>query len=196
MISFRFINFYEGFLLAVDSMNDAGMKLNLFVYDVDNTEEKINRVLHASELSRMDLIIGPLFSEAFKKLADFAKIYEINIINPLSAREEVIFGNPNVFKIKPSSSSQIDKLTLFIQDHFPESNVVIVRHNKYKYQADVSYIRNYLNSNRNPNLYIHNRHIVDLIKSQDYMDQMLTENMFFDLESLKDRQDDSTLIPC
>lgn len=195
MISFRFIKFYEGFLMAIDSMNDAGMKLNLFVYDVDNSEEKINRVLHASELSRMDLIIGPLFSEAFKKLADFAKIYEINIINPLSVREEVIFGNPYVFKIKPSNSSQIDKLTLFIQDHFPERNVVIVRHNKYKYQADVSYIRNYLNSNRNPNLYIHNKYIVDLIKSQDHMNQMLTENMLFNLESLKDRQDDSTLIP-
>jgi len=144
MISFRFINFYEGFLMAVDSMKEAGMKLNLFVYDVDNTDEKVSHVLHASELSRMDLIVGPLFSEAFKKVADFAKIYEINIINPLSAREEVIFENPYVFKIKPSTGSQTDKLVLFILNHFAESNVVIARHNKYKYQAEVSFIRNLL----------------------------------------------------
>lgn len=194
MISFRFMNFYEGFLMAVDSMNDAGMKLNLFVYDVDNSEEKINRVLHASELSRMDLIIGPLFNEAFKKLAGFAKIYEINIINPLSAREEVIFDNPYVFKIKPSSAAQTDKLISFIQDYFPESNVVLARHNKYKYQAEVSYIRNYLNSNREPNIYVHNKHIIDVIKSQNYVHQMLTENKLFDLELLNEKPDDSTAV--
>ncbi len=195
IISFRFMNFYEGFLTAVDSMNNAGMKLNLFVYDVDNSEEKINRVLHASELSGMDLIIGPLFNEAFKKLAAFAKIYEISIINPLSVREEVIYDNPFVYKIKPSSSSQIEKLNLFVQNQFPESNVVIIRHNKYKYQADVSFIRNYLNSNRNPNLYIHNQHIVDVIKSKDSKGQILTENMVFNLESFTGREADSTLIP-
>ena len=195
MISFRFMNFYEGFLMAVDSMNEAGMKLNLFVYDVDNSEEKINKVLHATELSGMDLIVGPLFSNAFSKIADFAKIYEINIINPLSEREAVIYGNPFVYKIKPSQSAQMEQLTAFIREHFPEHNVVLVRHNKYKYQADVSFIRNFLNSNRKPNLYIHNKHIIEVIKERNYMNNMLTENMLFDLESLKERENDSTLVP-
>ena len=195
LVSFRFMNFYEGFLMAVDSMNDAGMKLNLFVYDVDNPKEKIDKVLHATELSGMDLIVGPLFSNAFNKFAEFAKIYEINIINPLSVREDVIYRNPYVYKIKPPVNSQNDKLTSFIEDHYPESNVVIVRHNPYKYQADVSYIRNYLNSNRQPNLNIQNQHIVEVIKEQKYVDNMLTENMLFDLESLNDRPEDSTLVP-
>jgi len=176
-------------------MNDAGMKLNLFVYDVDNSEEKINEVLYASELSSMDLIIGPLFSEAFKKLADFAKIYEINIVNPLSVREEIIFNNPYVFKIKPSADAQIERLNSFVQDYYAESNVVIVRHNKYKYQAEVSYIRNYLNTNRPPNLFINNKHIIDVMKEDNVIDNMLTENMLFGLEQLNEREDDSTLIP-
>lgn len=34
-----------------------------------------------------------------------------------------------------------------------------------------------------------------MIKDQNYVDNMLTENMLFDLEQLSERQDDSTLIP-
>lgn len=195
MSSFRFMNFYEGFLMAVDSMKNAGMKLNLFVYDVDNSEEKINRVLNATELSGMDLIIGPLFNNAFKKLADFAKVYEINIINPLSEREEVIFKNPYVFKMKPPVSTQLDELIVLIQDQYPESNVVIIRHNKYKYQSEVSYIRNSLNSSRIPYLNIHNEHIVEVIKEQNYQTNLLTENQLFELEPLQKSMDDSTMVP-
>jgi LysM repeat protein len=54
LLSFRFIQFYEGLLMAVDSMRNQGMNLNLFVYDVENTPEKINKVLLAYEMGRID----------------------------------------------------------------------------------------------------------------------------------------------
>jgi len=193
LVSFRFLQFYEGFLMAVDSLKEAGMNLNLFVYDVDNTAEKTDKVLLTSELSSMDLIIGPFYSESFKKVADFARIYQIKIVNPLSTREEIIFGNPYVFKVKPGESFQIDKIVSFIQEHYAESNVVIVRHNKYKYQADVSYIRNYLNSNRNTGIYISNKQIIDdLVESET--NKVYTENILFDIKAISEDILDSTFL--
>ena len=193
LVSFRFLQFYEGFLIAVDSLREAGMNLNLFVYDVDNTDEKIDKVLHTSELSSMDLIIGPFYSASFKKVADFARIYQIKIVNPLSTREEILFGNPYVFKVKPGESFQIDNIVSFIQDQYSESNVVIVRHNKYKYQADVSYIRNFLNTNRNSGIYIKNNNIIDeLIEAET--NKVFTENILFDIKALSENVLDSTFI--
>ena len=199
LISFRFIQFYEGFLMAVDSLKDAGMNLNLFVYDVDNSAGKIQNVLQASELSSMDLIIGPLFSSGFKKMAAYAKTYSIKIVNPLSIREEIVFGNPYVFKVKPAVSSQTDAIVSYIMDKYPESNIVIVRHNKYKYQSTVSYIKNYLNSKRKTRVSISNKSILDVILSKEdnngkKKDKLLTENKLFDSEALTRSITDSTSV--
>jgi len=191
--SFRFMQFYEGFLMAVDSLKKSGMNLNLFVYDVDNSKEKIDQILYASELSSMDLIIGPFYSESFRKVADFAKTYHIKIVNPLSTREEIVHSNPFVFKVKPGENYQMDKITSYIQDLHSNDNVVIVRHNKYKYQADVSYTRNFLNSNRSSGSYIKNKYIVDhLIESES--NKVLTENKLFDIKALSENILDSTYI--
>ena len=199
-ISFRFIQFYEGFLMAVDSMQEAGMNLNLFVYDVDNSPEKINKVLRASELSSMDLIIGPFFSKSFKKTADFAKTYNIKIVNPLSTREEIIHNNPYVFKVEPALSLQTDKVIEFVKDYYSQSNVLIVRNNKYKYQADVSYIRNSLNSERMTKTSVPNRTILKNVfpdyktSEDDGIHKRITENALFDADELSRSIDGSTAI--
>ncbi len=192
--AFRFIQFYEGFLMAVDSMKNQGMKLNLFVYDVDNSEQKIQKVLHASELSSMDLIIGPLFNDSFKKIAAFAKTCKINIVNPLSPREEIILNNPFVFKVKPEVSKQSDQLINYLLDHYPKSNIVIIRQNKYQNQASVSYIRNYLNSRRASRIYLSNRKLLEHINLKKEHGKIFTENMLFDTEELVRNPNDSSYL--
>jgi len=190
--SFRFMDFYAGFKMAVDSMQQKGMKLNLFVYDVDNTEEKTDKVLQLSELSSMDLIIGPLYSKSFAKVAKFAKTYEIPIVNPLSEREEVIYGNPYVYKIRPSEEDQLDKLVSYLGEHYPRANIVLVRHNKYKYQSQISYIRNKLNTERPGHIYIPNTELLHMLNLQDAGNKLLTENKLLDKAEIRQKINDST----
>ncbi|MCD4664953.1 MAG: LysM peptidoglycan-binding domain-containing protein [Bacteroidales bacterium] len=190
--SFRFIQFYEGFLMAVDSMKAKGMNLNLFVYDIDNTSEKTHKVLQTSELSSMDLIIGPFYKESFEQVAKFAKAYEIKIINPLSTREEIIFDNPFVFKAKPTTGSQADLLVSLISEQYPEANVIIVRHNNYKYQSTVSFIRNYLNSKRKIQIYIPNRKILEYFASNDTIINLYTENFIVNKDFIAKNPNDSS----
>ena len=190
--AFRFLDFYAGFQMALDSMKQKGMKVNLFVYDVDFSEEKVIKVLSGSELSSMDLIIGPLFSKAFSKVSAFAKTYGIPIVNPLSEREEIIIGNPDVFKIRPSEEDQVDKLIAYVAQTYPNSNVVLVRHNKYKYQAEVSFIRNTLNTSRPSHIYLNNTRIIQNLKENDIRDKTLTENKMIDPVQLKKSPSDST----
>jgi LysM repeat protein len=187
---FKFIQFYEGFMMAVDSLNKAGLKMNLYVYDVDNSSQKINLVLKKPEISSMDLIIGPFYSESFKKMADFALLHNIWIVNPLSAREEIINGYPNVFKLKPSLSFQAEQLAVYITQHQPESNIIIIRQNKYKYQEEVSFLKNYLNSHRASSSNIRNKeilHILDSLKT----DKLLSDNLLITKERLSRSLDES-----
>ncbi len=193
LVSFRFLNFYAGFKMAVDSMEKQGMKMNLFVYDVDNDPQKVNRVLQKSELSSMDLIVGPLYAKSFARVANFAKTYQIPIVNPLSNREEIVGNNPWVFKLKPDEEIQTDLLVRYLLDHYPESNIVLVRHNKYKYQPAVSYIRNYLNTKRPGHVMIPNSKIAEAIAASEE-DQIFTENKVLEKEMINRGLTDSTWI--
>lgn len=192
LVSFRFINFYAGFSMAIDSMIMQGMKLNLFVYDVDNDISKAEKVLSSSELSSMDLIVGPFFLNPFKKVADFAKTYHIPIVNPLSLRTEIINNNPYVFKIKPSDEEQLDILVEYMVNAYPSSNIVLLRNNKYKYQKEISYIRNYLNSNRRSFVYIPNQRISDVFAGMDRGDNLFTENKLIEPKYINEHLTDST----
>ncbi|MBN2175563.1 MAG: LysM peptidoglycan-binding domain-containing protein [Bacteroidales bacterium] len=195
--SFRFIQFYEGFQMAVDSLQKKGMNLNLFVYDVDNSPEKVDKVLAASELSSMDLIIGPFYYKAFTRVARFARTYEINIINPVSTRSEILHNNPYVFKLKPGLNYQIDKLLNYLVENYPDDNILLVRNNKYKYQSEVSYIRNYLNSQRDMRVFIPNNQIERAIvaaevEEEGTLEALFTENKVIEKEMIERSPNDST----
>jgi len=189
---FRFVQFYEGFMMAVDSMQKAGMKVNIFTYDVDNTPDKIDKILQTSELSSMDVIIGPFYGKSFRKVAAFARTYGIKIVNPLSPREEIILNNPFVFKIKPTLASQSDLLVSYIEKAYPQSNVLIIRHNKYKFQTFVSYVRNTLNLNREMRVMIKNDVIESKLDNIEADNKLYTENMLLDREQLQRTPDGST----
>jgi LysM repeat protein len=197
--AFRFIQFYEGFKVAIDSVRKKGMNLNLFVYDLDNTPEKVDKVLAASELSSMDLIVGPVFSKDFTNVARFAQTFGIPIVNPLSSRQEIIQNNPNVFKIKPGLDYQVDQLLNYVLENYPRENIVVVRNNKYKYQSEVSYIRNYLNSRRDLRIFIPNEKLkskLDQIEKGDGdnmpMSTILTENKVLNKDDIEKNLNDST----
>ena len=190
--SLRFMDFYAGFKMAVDSMNKLGMKINLFVYDVDNKPEKADKVLLSSELSSMDLIVGPFYGKSFAKFASFAKTFRIPIINPLSTREEIIFNNPYVFKVKPDVKNQLDIITAYLIENYPKSNIVLVRGNKYKYKSEVSYIRNMLNKSRQSHVYLPNNTIAETIIEQSETGRLLTENKLLKLDDFSNNLLDSS----
>ncbi len=130
-LPFRFIQFYEGALLAVDSLKNQGMNVDLYVYDVDKNLTKTARVLQNSELRSMDLIIGPFYNNSFNQVALFAGTFNIPIVNPLSYREEVTYNYNSVIKVKPDISFQAPMIEPFINNFAPNSKVFLISQTSY-----------------------------------------------------------------
>ena len=124
--SLSFIHFYEGFLMAIDSMKRLGMKAEIYVYDVSEDTTRIRAILQKNELKLMDLIIGPVFGNCFKIAAQFALKNKIPIINPFSSRNSIVKNNPYVFKIMPSDSIISNYIASYITDSLPESNIIFI----------------------------------------------------------------------
>ena len=121
-----FVQFYEGFMMAVDAMEDQRLKMNLTVIDVTDNVSTAERALSQIQGEDFDLIVGPFFGKSFAVIEEYAKAHNIVVVNPLSTRESVIVDNPNVVKVKPGEVGQILTISNLVKNLYNDANVFIV----------------------------------------------------------------------
>ena len=184
---FNFIHFYEGFLMAIEDLEREGLKVKLYVYDVDEKVSKTIQVLQAPELSSMDLIVGPFFSRNFKLVSNFAEMFDIKIVNPLTRRDEVL-SNANVFKVKPSRDAQPAMLSKFVKRYYQNSNIILVRNNKYQNSDDIVDIKSKLEKVVPYGVNISNRKIYKLIEEYSEADTNLAHGTLYSGIKIENRQ--------
>jgi LysM repeat protein/ABC-type branched-subunit amino acid transport system substrate-binding protein len=109
--SVNFLDFYQGALIAIDSLKNAGMSVNLWVYDTEKNATKTKALLAEQGLSKADLIIGPIYPESLKPVAEFAKERHIPIVSPLSSNSFLLNQNPYIFQVNPSFTTQLTEFT-------------------------------------------------------------------------------------
>jgi ABC-type branched-subunit amino acid transport system substrate-binding protein len=138
---FRFIQFYQGFMLAADSLCKQGLEADIFVYDVDQQASKLNAVLEKPEMKKMDLIVGPLFKNSFSTAAEFARNNKIPIVNALSLRPDILDGNPFVFKMLPSVESQPAIVGELVHRDYSDHKVLLYVSNSMQNTQQVTMIK-------------------------------------------------------
>lgn len=142
--SFLFIQFYEGFLLAVDSLKQLGFNAEIHVFNVEDNIAQAQRALDNPLLKNMHLIIGPFYSGSFKIVADFALNHKIPIINPLTPRSDVLAGNPFAFKILPAEDRMLSALTDFLNQEHKSSQIFIARHHAFRDEQMINKLKSAL----------------------------------------------------
>ncbi len=124
-----FVEFYEGFLLAVDSLKQRGLSINLHVYDTQNDTSRIKEILSFPEFASTDLIIGPIYNQAqpaiLKVVSEFSREHQIKMVSPLSDNLTLVNENPYLFQVYPSYISQIDEFAKFVS-RFSDKNIILV----------------------------------------------------------------------
>ncbi len=135
--SFNYFQFYAGFMLAADSLEKTGLRARIQVLDADKLNDTltIRQALRKQGMDKMDLLIGPIFATSFNIAARFAQKNKIGIINPLSRRESIVKGNPYVIKTQASGSGIAAKLSAFIINHYPNSNIIAVIADKKEFSS-------------------------------------------------------------
>lgn len=129
---FKYIQFYEGAILALDTLEKLGLKAKIHVYDVSKDVDDTKKLLAKPEMKNMDLFICVVFTKNFELIADFAKKQGIPVVNAISKRDDIVKDNPMVFKAMPSESSQAESVVNFLKKKHVRQNVIILRANKYQ----------------------------------------------------------------
>jgi LysM repeat protein/ABC-type branched-subunit amino acid transport system substrate-binding protein len=132
LLTSNLLEFYQGALLAIDSLKKAGMSMKVYVFDTGKDNQKLTSILSKPEMCKMDLIIGPLTynSESLEKTAQFALNNQIKMVSPVSPNIKIANNNPFVFQINTNESYCIDAILKYIASTYDKRNIILINSNK------------------------------------------------------------------
>lgn len=100
----RMVEYYEGFLIAVDSLKRQGVSVDLYTYDTKGSTNVISSILSKPEMKNMDIIFGPVHTSNIEPLANFAERNKIRLVVPFAPKVDQVFNNPMVYQINTPQS--------------------------------------------------------------------------------------------
>lgn len=124
--SLRFIEYYEGLLLAIDSLKNNGVSIMLSVYDTESGTKKTKEILKNNELKEANLIIGAVQNDQIALIAEFAKKHDIKYIIPFNSRNDDVLSNASVFQVNTPHSYIYAKAAQLCNRQFADANIILV----------------------------------------------------------------------
>lgn len=122
----KYTEFYEGFLLAVDSLKSLGLSFEVQALESGNDTEAINHAIITGKLNETDYCIGGTTSEQISVLAQWAKSNQKILIAPFSSHIPEMENNPYIFQTITPHNYIYDQLAEYYVRHIENSNVIFL----------------------------------------------------------------------
>ncbi len=123
-----FVEFYEGMLLALDSLKKEDTNIELFVYDTQSdSTDKIKEILRKPEVADLDIIFGPAFAINLQPVSDFAKQHDIKLVYPFSTINPELTSNPGIFQVSPVDTLLFETMEKEILKNVQGKRVIVIR---------------------------------------------------------------------
>ncbi|MEZ5045754.1 MAG: ABC transporter substrate-binding protein [Chitinophagaceae bacterium] len=135
------IDFYQGVRIAADTLNNEGVKINLYIFDSKSSYFDVQQLIASDRLDSMDLIIGNASTSDLDLIASFAKQKKINFVSAVSPSDAGQSNNPYFTILQPRLSTHIEKIHKDIQRHYPENNVLYIHTNSQPEKNGLAYFK-------------------------------------------------------
>ena len=122
----RMVEYYEGFLMAVDSLKKEGVSVDLYTYDTKGKEAPLNNILAKKEMKNMDIIFGPARSQDIDALATFADKNNIRLVIPFAPKVDQVFKNPHIYQVNTPQSYLYSEVYEHFNRKFSGCNVIFL----------------------------------------------------------------------
>lgn len=124
--SARMVEYYEGFLMAADSLKRTGTSIDLYTYHAGNDLSSIQTILNKKEMQEMDIIFGPLQQQQIKPMAAFANKHNIRLVIPFTSKDNTVFSNPAIYQINTPQSYLYSEVYDHFMRQFPNAHVIFI----------------------------------------------------------------------
>lgn len=122
----RMVEYYEGFLMAVNQLKKNGTSFDIYTYDTQRSTSHIRTLLSGSEMKNMDLIIGPGHSENIDAISAFSIKNKIRMVVPFTPKCDEVFNNPYLYLINTPQSYLYSEVYEHFIRKFRSENIIFV----------------------------------------------------------------------
>lgn len=140
------IDFYQGVKMGIDSAATLGLNFKVNVYDTRDDNSQLAALQKSEALKKSDLIIGPVFPEGVKYIANYSQTNDLTVVSPLAATKPSEFNNPKLISIVNNIEQHAEKIAEYIGSRYQASTsmVVLINPNKKEDEEFVLAIKNVL----------------------------------------------------
>lgn len=122
----KMVEFYQGLLIAVDSLKREGVDLELTALHSGSTADDMDHLLMQHSLRGMDVVFGPLDVSQHLALADYCDIHGVRLVSPFSTLTTQLRHHP-LFYLANAPRARVQQQAIwFVQNQFPNHNIIIV----------------------------------------------------------------------
>lgn len=142
----RFVEYYEGMLLAIHKLQEQGIFIDLHVFDSTESSD-VNNILQKNDLENIDLIIGGVNKEHIHSIAEFADKHQINYVIPFSSNNEEVFTKSKVFQVNTPHSFIYGRAADAFMHIHKNDNIIIINTAKADKDSFIKELSQKLDSN-------------------------------------------------
>lgn len=129
------LEFYNGVMLAVDSLNREGTFAEISVYDTKSTEQTLADILKSPAVSSTGLIIAAITNTTeLKAFSDFGVQKNIPVISATYPNYVGVTGNPFFVLLNSSFQAHLDGLYKYMKRFHAANEILAVTRRSGKYE--------------------------------------------------------------
>ena len=136
-------DFHLGTFMAIDSLREKGLKINVRYFDTENSDYKVQYIVNQNDFKNADIVIGPLF---FDKAQWVSKRTKMPVISPLFSKKQRNFSKNNLVKASPGLEVYENKLLTYLEKKYEGENIIVVNDESPESQSKLWRIVNKLKS--------------------------------------------------
>lgn len=175
------VQFYQGCLMALDSLKKQGLRYHIKFYDSARDSNVVEKLMSDGELKDVDLIIGPFYLTEFLRVSEYARDHNIHIVCPVPQNNKILLGNPYVSKVATSRNILFKNLGRYAAYLFKTENIILVGQNFRASPLGLAFKTEFLNTleKGGDTVSVKNLHEVKWDKgSTESIISLLKENVF------------------
>ena len=122
----KMVEFYQGLLMAVDSVKRQGCTVDIVALHTGSTAAQMDSLLASRPFTNCDIVFGPLDAAQIPALADYCDLHNIRLVIPFSSQSSAVENHKRHYLINAPRSLVQKEGAWFAQNLFSDENVVII----------------------------------------------------------------------
>jgi len=155
--SINFLEFFEGSLLALDSLRKEGITVNVQYFDTNRSPLKVREIMETPFFRDVDLIIGPFYAYNVEIVSEYSRENRIPLISPFYDGRDLTDRNPFLFQVNPSYRTEYSRAAEVLARNYDKNFVFVYRDDSTKFH-EIDFFRTSLLDNLQD--YIHSENVV------------------------------------